>query len=74
MHQITGYRFTGKWVIYSTLYSHGKYASMHDRTGLTDQQAMGKFIVEHSYEVDYLIKRKNDLEKEQHSKIIQINN
>jgi hypothetical protein len=31
---------------------------MHDRTGLTDEQAMGKFIIEHSKEVDYLIRDK----------------
>ena len=63
MHQITGYYFlthrNGKrYVIYSTYYEHGKYRSWHECTGLTDEQAKGKFIIEHSHEVDYLIKDK----------------
>lgn len=66
MHQVTGYYFTGKWVIYSTLYRQGRYASIHDRTGLTDQQAMGKFLIEHSHEVDYLLLQE---QKQQHSKL-----
>lgn len=64
MHPVTGYFFftnakTGrKHVIYSTLYSDGWFASMHDCTGLTEQQARGRFLVEHSWEVDVLIKQK----------------
>jgi hypothetical protein len=69
MHQITGFRFFtknngNKYVVYSTLYSHGRYASLHDCTGLTDQQAMGKFIVEHNHEVDRLLKEKQANEKQ----------
>lgn len=75
MHQITGYYFLGqKHVMYSTMYSHGRYCSIHDRTGLTEAQAKGRFIVEHSQEVDRLIKERKDREKQQHSKIIQLNN
>jgi hypothetical protein len=62
MHQITGYYFftkgDKKFVIYSTKYDSGRFASMHDCTGLTDEQARGKFIVEHSKEVDFLRKEK----------------
>jgi hypothetical protein len=58
MHQITGYYFfekgDKKFVIYSTKYESGRFASMHECTGLTDEQARGKFIVEHSKEVDFL--------------------
>jgi hypothetical protein len=57
-HQITGFYFYKNYVIYSTKYESGRYCSMHDRTGLTDEQAMGKFIIEHSKEVDYLIRDK----------------
>jgi hypothetical protein len=62
MHQITGFRFFNKgpkrFVIYSTLYKSGRWASMHECTGLTDEQARGKFIVEHSEEVDRLMAQK----------------
>lgn len=70
MHQITGYRFffkkDKKFVLYSTLYAHGRYASLHECTGLTDQQASVKFIVEHNHEVDRLLAEK----KRNQSKII----
>lgn len=62
MHQITGYYFFNKgdkkYVIYSTKYPSRRFASVHECTDLTDEQARGKFIVEHSNEVDYLIKEK----------------
>jgi hypothetical protein len=66
MHQITGYYFFTKsdkrFVVYSTLYQSGRYASFHDCTGLTEEQAKGKFIVDHNKEVDFLMqqKKKND--------------
>jgi hypothetical protein len=62
MHQITGFYFFNKgekkFVIYSTKYDSGRFASVHEYTGLTDEQARGRFIVEHSEEVDYLIRDK----------------
>jgi hypothetical protein len=45
-------------VVYSTLYKSGRWASMHECTGLTDEQARGKFVVEHSEEVDRLMMQK----------------
>lgn len=66
MHQITGYYFFTKgdkrFVVYSTLYQSGRYASFHDCTGLTEEQAKGKFIIDHNKEVDLLMqqKKKND--------------
>jgi hypothetical protein len=63
MHQITGFYFTGKYVFYSTKYAHARYMSCHDRTGLTDEQAKGKFIIEHNREVDYLIAQKRENSK-----------
>lgn len=74
MHQITGYFFFThkngkKYVIYSTLYSSGRYASTHECTGLTDEQARGKFIIEHSNEVDVLLAQKRQNERE-NSKLI----
>ena len=64
MHQITGFRFFDKadkrFVIYSTLYKSGRWASLHECTGLTDEQARGKFIVEHSKEVDRLMMEKHN--------------
>lgn len=71
MHQITGFYFLTnkdgrKHVVYSTLYKDGRYCSMHDATGLTDEQARGKFVIEHSNEVDHLLREKN----KQQSKII----
>lgn len=73
MHQITGYYFFShkngkKYVVYSTLYKSGRWASMHDCTGLTEAQARGKFVIEHSEEVDRLMaeKKKNETQ----SKII----
>ena len=58
MHLITGYYFHKHYVIYSTKTKDGRFCSMHDRTDLTDQQAMGKFIVEHNHEVETLIRQK----------------
>ena len=62
MHQITGYYFftkgEKKYVIYSTKYPDGRFASMHECTGMTDEQARGRFIIEHSEEVDYLMREK----------------
>lgn len=56
MHLPTGYYFLGtKWVMYSTKYESGRWASIHDRTGLSEEQARGKFLVEHSHEVDRLM-------------------
>jgi hypothetical protein len=60
MHQITGYFFFSnkkgkKYVVYSTLYKSGRYASMHNCTGMSDDQARGAFILEHSREVDHLL-------------------
>lgn len=67
MHQITGYYFftkgEKKFVVYSTLYKAGRFASMHECTGLTDEQARGKFLIEHSNEVDLLIKQKKQQNK-----------
>jgi hypothetical protein len=64
-HQITGYYFFNKgekkYVIYSTKYKGGRYASMHECTGLTEEQARGKFITAHSEEVDHLLKRQKIL-------------
>lgn len=71
MHQITGYVFHKNYVIYSTKYKHGRYCSMHDRTGLTDQQAQGKFIVEHNNEVNHLIQVKK--QEESKKRIITLN-
>lgn len=77
MHQITGFYFftkpkTGKrYVMYSTLYKSGRYASTHDCTGLTDAQARGKFIIEHSNEVDTLLRQERE-NKQKQSKIISI--
>jgi hypothetical protein len=72
MHQITGYRFFNKgqkkYVMYSTLYERGRFATVHECTDLTDQQAMGKFICEHSHEVDRMIREQEANKK--HSKII----
>jgi hypothetical protein len=66
-HQITGYRFFTKgeknFVIYSTLYKSGRFASLHNCTGLTEEQARGKFIVEHSNEVDLLLMEKQNQER-----------
>lgn len=63
MHQITGfYFFTHKdgrrFVIYSTLYQSGRFASFHDCTGMTEQQARGAFITQHNHEVDRLLVQK----------------
>jgi hypothetical protein len=65
MHQITGFYFFTKadgkkFVVYSTKYPSGRYCSLHECTGLADEQARGKFILEHSKEVDYLIRQKNN--------------
>jgi hypothetical protein len=64
MHQITGFYFftkgEKKYVIYSTLYSHGRYANTFECTGLTDEQARGKFIIEHSKMVDLSLKQKQN--------------
>lgn len=73
MHSITGFYFFTKadgkkFVVYSTLYKSGRYASIHDCTGLTDEQARGKFVIEHSNEVDHLMKVKK--QNESRSKII----
>jgi hypothetical protein len=62
-HTITGFYFFShvngkKYVVYSTLYKSGRWASMHECTGLTDEQARGKFVVEHSEEVDRLMMQK----------------
>jgi hypothetical protein len=67
MHTITGFYFFShkngkKYVIYSTLYKLGRFASLHECTGMTDAQARGAFVIEHSREVDYLmkVKKQND--------------
>jgi hypothetical protein len=61
-HQITGFYFFKKgdksYVVYSTLYKSGRYASWHECTGLTEEQARGKFVLEHSAEVDLLMRQK----------------
>lgn len=71
MYQVTGFYFHKHYVIYSTKTTTGRFASMHDRTGLTDQQAQGKFHIEHSEEVDRLIKQKKDTDSK--SRILQLN-
>jgi hypothetical protein len=72
MHQVTGFYFftkdDKKYVVYSTLYKSGRYASFHEYTGLTDEQARGRFIIEHSKEVDSLLMQKQSNENK--SKII----
>lgn len=57
-----------RFVMYSTLYRGGRFSSMHECTGLTDEQAKGKFIIEHSNEVDHLIAEKQ--RRENKSRII----
>jgi hypothetical protein len=62
MHQITGFYFFThkdgrKFVIYSTRYKSGRYANTFECTGLTDEQARGKFIVEHSKMVDATLRQ-----------------
>jgi hypothetical protein len=61
MHSITGFFFFDhkdgrRFVIYSTLYSHGRYANTFECTGLTDEQARGKFVLDHSKLVDNTLK------------------
>jgi hypothetical protein len=73
MHPITGYYFFShangkKYVVYSTLYKSGRYASMHECTDLTDEQARGKFVIEHSNEVDLVMRQKQV--NEQQNKIV----
>lgn len=67
MHQVTGFYFFNKddkkYVVYSTLYKHGRYASVHECTGLTDPQAQGKFLIDHSNEVDLLLRQKKSNSK-----------
>lgn len=70
MHQITGFYFFDhkdgrRFVIYSTLYKEGRFANTFECTGLTDEQARGKFIVDHSRMVDASL---NQLRKQ--SKIV----
>lgn len=73
MHQITGYYFFTKsdgkkYVVYSTLYKEGRFANMFECTGLTDEQARGKFVIDHSQMVDAsLIQKRN---QESKSKIV----
>jgi hypothetical protein len=72
-HQITGYYFftkgEKKFVIYSTKYKGGRYASIHECTELTDEQARGKFVIEHSNEVDQLMKQK-EIDEQKHKIIL----
>ena len=58
-----------RFVVYSTLYKSGRYASWHDCTGMPDDQARGKFLMEHSNEEDHLLKTENQ-QNEKRSKII----
>lgn len=67
--QVTGFYFHKNYVIYSTKTKEGRFCSMHNREGLTDQQAMGKFHLEHAREVEHLVRIKKEGE-EQHKIII----
>lgn len=66
--QVTGYYFHKNYVIYSTKTNEGRFCSMHKRDGLTDEQAMGVFHLEHEREVNHLIQA-----KKQEGKIIHQN-
>jgi hypothetical protein len=57
MHKITGFYFFDhkdgrRFVIYSTLYKEGRFANTFECTGLSDEQARGKFVIDHSKMVD----------------------
>jgi hypothetical protein len=62
MHKITGFFFFDhkdgrRFVIYSTLYESGRYANTFECTGLTDEQARGKFVIDHSNMVELTLKQ-----------------
>lgn len=62
MFKITGFYFAGKYVFYSTLIGKDRFMSIHDRTGLTDEQAMNLFVGKHNEEVKQLIIQKTENE------------
>lgn len=73
---ITGYYFfrkgERKYVLYSSIIGDDRFASMHDCTELTDDQAKNRFKEEHHKEVMLLIKQKheNDQSKANNRRII----
>jgi hypothetical protein len=62
MHYPTGFYFftkgEKKYVIYSTLYKSGRYANTFECTDLTDEQARGKYLIDHSKMVDATMRQK----------------
>lgn len=68
-YKITGaWLFGTKWVVYSSLMGNNRYATTHDRTGLTDVEALGvkdkkegwqhgKFRREHYRQVSDMIEK-----------------
>lgn len=74
MHYPTGYYFFShkdgrKFVIYSTLYKEGRFANTFECTGLTDEQARGKFLIDHSKMVDSSMVQKR-LQESKHKIIL----
>jgi hypothetical protein len=57
-YPITGIYFVNKYVVYSSMVNGDRFASIHNRTGLSDEQAKGYFVKEHQKEVRYLIRQK----------------
>lgn len=47
-----------KYVMYSTIIKDDRFMSIHDRTGLTDEQAQHRFMNKHRDEVQLLIREK----------------
>lgn len=76
MFKITGYYFTSKYVIYSSVVNDpvlgtNRFCSIHDRSELTDEQAKHRFKSKHNQEVRSLIiealKNENNKSKTNHS-------
>jgi hypothetical protein len=57
-HPLTGIYFVGKWVVYSSIVDGNRFASIHNRTDLSDEQAKGYFIKEHQKEVKLLLQQR----------------
>ena len=58
MYKVTRFEYLGKHIAYVSVVQRNAYISIHNRDGLTDQQARMKFHIEHTNEVDYLIRKK----------------
>lgn len=58
MNTVRRYDFMGSKVVYTTIIAGAAYQSIHERSGLTDQQARESFHREHNAEVLILLRQK----------------